>query len=75
MITYQEYERRSKNVKCLVYGDLMLDKYIYGSIGRISPEAPVPVVLTDREEAALGGAANVAGNIRAMGIQVSIYAE
>lgn len=72
MITYQEYERRSKNVKCLVYGDLMLDKYIYGSIGRISPEAPVPVVLTEREEAALGGAANVAGNIRAMGIQVSI---
>ena len=51
----------------LVVGDLMLDRYIYGSVGRISPEAPVPVVRVTREQARPGGAANVALNIRSLG--------
>lgn len=47
----------------------MLDKYVYGSISRISPEAPVPVVDIDKTEYKLGGAANVANNIKALGAE------
>lgn len=51
----------------LVVGDLMLDRYIWGKVSRISPEAPVPVVQVTRESAHLGGAANVVANIRSLG--------
>lgn len=50
----------------------MLDRYWYGDVARISPEAPVPVVLIQREENRLGGAANVAVNIRRLGASVSL---
>ncbi len=50
-----------------VVGDLMLDRYIWGSVSRISPEAPVPVVDMETEQARLGGAANVARNIKSLG--------
>lgn len=53
--------------KVLVYGDLMLDRYWYGSISRISPEAPVPVVHVQKNQNRPGGAANVALNIAALG--------
>jgi rfaE bifunctional protein kinase chain/domain len=53
--------------RILVVGDLMLDKYIHGVVERISPEAPVPVVRVSRERQVPGGAANVAGNVHAMG--------
>lgn len=53
--------------KVLVIGDVMLDQYIFGAVERISPEAPVPVVLVEREECRLGGASNVARNIAALG--------
>lgn len=53
--------------RILVVGDLVLDRYIHGTVERISPEAPVPVVRVGRERQVLGGAANVAGNIRALG--------
>jgi rfaE bifunctional protein kinase chain/domain len=53
--------------RILVVGDLMLDKYIHGSVDRISPEAPVPVVRVGREREVLGGAANVASNVCAFG--------
>lgn len=56
-----------KNKKVLVLGDVMLDTYVYGAVSRISPEAPVPVVNVDRQEKRLGGAANVALNIQALG--------
>ncbi len=59
--------------KITVVGDLMLDKYIYGSVQRISPEADVPVLKVDREVYDLGGAANVASNIRALGGAVCIF--
>lgn len=58
-----------KNKKVLVLGDVMLDTYIYGSVNRISPEAPVPVVSVQRREKRLGGAANVALNIQALGAE------
>jgi D-beta-D-heptose 7-phosphate kinase/D-beta-D-heptose 1-phosphate adenosyltransferase len=53
--------------KVLVLGDLMLDEYLFGLVSRISPEAPVPVVEVDSEKLLLGGAANVAWNIRSLG--------
>jgi len=51
----------------LIIGDVMVDSYIWGKVDRISPEAPVPVVSVDNRENRLGGAANVALNIKAMG--------
>jgi len=49
----------------LVIGDVMLDRFVYGSVERISPEAPIPVVAVDRTADMPGGAANVARNIAA----------
>src|SRR6476661_10016574 len=54
-------------VRVLVVGDVMLDRYWWGSVTRISPEAPVPVVRMDRTSLAAGGAANVAANIAGLG--------
>ena len=59
-------------VKVLVIGDIMLDRYWFGAVDRISPEAPVPVVRVVRREDRLGGAANVARNIVALGAQASL---
>ncbi|HRJ86955.1 MAG TPA: PfkB family carbohydrate kinase, partial [Ignavibacteria bacterium] len=58
--------KKSKGRKIAIIGDVMLDKYVYGTISRISPEAPVPVVDIDKTELRLGGAANVANNIKAL---------
>lgn len=57
------------SVRVLVVGDVMLDRYIYGAVERISPEAPIPVLRIERENAMLGGAGNVARNIAALGAQ------
>jgi D-beta-D-heptose 7-phosphate kinase/D-beta-D-heptose 1-phosphate adenosyltransferase len=59
--------RRFSQVRVLVVGDLMLDQFVWGSVWRISPEAPVPVVQVTREELRPGGAGNVATNIAALG--------
>jgi rfaE bifunctional protein kinase chain/domain len=59
--------RSFRNKRILVFGDLMLDRFIWGSVSRISPEAPVPVVEIKKESTHLGGAANVASNIRSLG--------
>jgi len=56
-----------KNCNILVIGDIMLDKYIFGSTSRINPEAPVPIVNVEKIEHRLGGAANVANNITSLG--------
>ena len=58
--------------KVLVVGDVMLDRYWYGAVDRISPEAPVPVVRITREENRLGGCANVAFNAVSVGAQASL---
>jgi len=58
--------------KVLVIGDLILDEYIWGGINRISPEAPVPILETRSETLALGGAANVANNLVALGCEVHL---
>ena len=59
-------------VRLLVVGDVMLDRYWFGEVSRISPEAPVPVVKIERSEERPGGAANVARNAAALGAQVSL---
>ena len=58
--------------RVLVVGDVMLDRYWYGDATRISPEAPVPVLLWQREEERLGGAANVARNCAALGAPTTL---
>ena len=55
--------------RILVIGDIMLDQYYWGSVNRVSPEAPVPVVDVESETIRLGGAANVANNIRSLGAE------
>lgn len=61
-----------KGRKILIIGDLILDRYIYGKVDRISPEAPVPVVEVINESYFMGGATNVANNIAALGGDISI---
>ena len=63
---------RFSRVKLLVVGDVMMDRSILGMVSRISPEAPVPVVVVEKEDFNLGGAANVADNIRSLGGKVSL---
>jgi len=58
--------------RVLVVGDLMLDRYLWGTASRISPEAPVPVVRVERRSQGLGGAANVACNLRSLGVETSL---
>ncbi|MFT6031822.1 MAG: rfaE bifunctional protein kinase chain/domain [Arenicella sp.] len=60
------------DIKTLVVGDVMLDRYWFGSVDRISPEAPVPVLAVKREESRAGGAANVAHNLLALGAHTKL---
>jgi len=62
----------TRKARVLVVGDVMLDRYWYGDVSRISPEAPVPVVLFREEEVKPGGAANVASNCAALGAKTRI---
>ena len=59
--------------KVMVIGDVMLDRYVWGSVSRISPEAPVPVVDINEETTRLGGAANVANNIVSLGASCAVF--
>jgi rfaE bifunctional protein kinase chain/domain len=63
---------RFDGLRVLVVGDVMLDRFIVGRVTRISPEAPVPVVQFQSEHLRLGGAANVANNLAALGARVSL---
>lgn len=64
---FEKIIRRFSGVRILVVGDIMLDRFIWGDVSRISPEAPVPVVVVDKETFLLGGAANVVNNIHSLG--------
>ncbi|MCR4337533.1 MAG: PfkB family carbohydrate kinase, partial [Candidatus Omnitrophica bacterium] len=73
---YKAFISRFKNKRILVIGDAMLDQHIQGSVSRISPEAPVPIVLQQGEPSfAPGGAANVANNLRSLGAKVVLLAK
>lgn len=63
--------RRARGRKVLVVGDLMIDEWIWGTVTRISPEAPVPVVAVSDHSFTLGGAGNVANNLRALNARVA----
>ena len=67
----RELFARMRDKRILVVGDVMLDEWVWGSVTRISPEAPVPVVAVDDHSFTLGGAGNVANNLRAIGARVS----
>lgn len=69
MISREEFWGRVNKKKCLVLGDIILDKYIFGDVNRISPEAPIPVVHITGERYAPGGAANVASTVAACGVK------
>lgn len=63
---------KTQEKKLLIVGDVMLDRYWFGEVTRISPEAPVPIVRVEKREERLGGAANVARNVAALGVPVGI---
>lgn len=63
----REIFRSFNNLNVLIIGDVMVDSYLWGKVTRISPEAPVPIVSVNKKERRLGGAANVALNIQALG--------
>ncbi|MBS1637694.1 MAG: D-glycero-beta-D-manno-heptose-7-phosphate kinase [Bacteroidetes bacterium] len=63
----REMFRSFNNLNVLIIGDVMIDSYMWGKVNRISPEAPVPIVAVHKKEKRLGGAANVALNIQALG--------
>ncbi len=65
---------RLSAVRILCIGDVMLDRFIYGSVERISPEAPIPIFTATREERMLGGAGNVVRNLLSLGAQASFAA-
>src|SRR3954451_23085403 len=67
-----ELVSRFRERRIVVYGDVMLDEFIWGDVTRISPEAPVPVVEIKRESIHLGGAANVLANLIALGARATV---
>ena len=62
-----------KRCRIAIIGDLMLDEYLWGHIDRISPEAPVPILNVVRRDSTMGGAGNVAVNLRSLGAQVTVF--
>ena len=71
-MTKTEALKNISNLSALVVGDVMIDAYLYGVVERMSPEAPVPVVLMNGRDERAGGAANVARNVQALGASVHI---
>src|SRR4030043_1155880 len=69
---FERIIKKFSGVRSLVMGDIMLDRVIWGDVSRISPEAPVPVVVVDKETFLLGGAANVVNNIYSLGGKASL---
>ena len=67
-----DWRRRVHAARILVVGDVMLDRYWFGAVERISPEAPVPVARVQREQDRLGGAANAALNVTSLGAQATL---
>src|SRR5438045_1181587 len=72
MVSLKDSIQRFSDKRILVIGDVMLDRFIWGNVSRISPEAPVPVVTVDKEEVYSGGAANVARNLLPFAREVHI---
>lgn len=71
-MTKKEAIKNIANLSALVVGDVMLDSYLFGTVERLSPEAPVPVVLMSGRDERAGGAGNVARNVQALGAKIHI---
>ncbi len=69
IVSIKEIFDRFNSLKALIIGDVMVDAYIWGAVERVSPEAPVPVVRATKRDYRLGGAANVALNVQALGAE------
>lgn len=72
MIELEKLFASFKNIRVGIVGDVMLDTYMWGKVERISPEAPVPIVAIEKREQRIGGAGNVALNIRSLGAQATL---
>src|SRR5687767_6271054 len=70
----QKLFQQFNTLSILIIGDVMMDSYLWGNVERISPEAPVPIISVRKKENRLGGAANVALNIQALGANPIICA-
>ncbi|MDO9249154.1 MAG: bifunctional ADP-heptose synthase, partial [Phenylobacterium sp.] len=70
--TLQQLLTRLSGARIVCVGDLMVDRFVYGEVTRVSPEAPIPVLARDRELVMLGGAGNVARNVAALGGDVAL---
>lgn len=70
---FESAANKLKDLKILVIGDIIIDEYLFGEVNRISPEAPVPIVLVKNEKVTLGGAGNVVKNLASIGIGISIF--
>src|SRR5262249_40489420 len=68
----QEVLAAVPGVRVACVGDLMVDRFVYGDVGRVSPEAPIPVLARTRELVMLGGCGNVARNVAALGGHVAL---
>src|SRR5512133_3014074 len=66
---YKKIFEQFSRLKIMVVGDVMVDAYVFGKVERISPEAPVPVVTVEKKSNRLGGAANVALNLKSLGAE------
>ena len=64
--------KKIKKCKILCIGDVMLDHYVYGKVERLSPEAPIPILLNQEEKFLLGGAGNVAKNLSSLGVKCTL---
>jgi D-beta-D-heptose 7-phosphate kinase/D-beta-D-heptose 1-phosphate adenosyltransferase len=70
--TFTDAIDRFSSVRALVVGDVMVDRYFYGAVDRISPEAPIPILALKKEDYTLGGAGNVVANLVALGVSVNL---
>lgn len=71
-MNYKDFSNYCKQTKALIIGDIMLDRYVIGNVNRISPEAPVPVFLSESTKQVLGGAGNVYNNLISLGVQTTL---
>src|ERR1700761_2027241 len=69
-----EIAEKLMGVAVLTVGDIMLDRFVYGDVHRISPESPIPVLSVKRETMMLGGAGNVLSNLRGLGLEAKLIA-
>ena len=71
-MNFKDFSNYCSNTRALIIGDIMLDRYVIGDVNRISPEAPVPVFLSQSSKHVLGGAGNVYNNLISLGVKATL---